>query len=72
MNYHMMILYINSLSIDYNLDKKTIMKKFLNYIMTDHIDDVNNELLLFIENLLHDNTIDTETFIDFLILKLKK
>jgi len=63
--------YINILSSDYNMDKKTIIKNFLNYIIENHIEIISCELLSYIEDIMHDNTIEPELFVYGIILKLK-
>tara|TARA_B100000886_G_scaffold10011_1_gene6456 strand:- start:2555 stop:3493 length:939 start_codon:yes stop_codon:yes gene_type:complete len=64
--------YINILSLDYNMDKKTIIKNFLNYIIENHIEVISCELLSYIEDIMHDNTIETELFVYGILLKLKE
>ena len=63
--------YINILSCDYNMDKKTIIKNFLNYIIENHIEVISCELLSYIEDIMHDNTIEPDLFVCGIILKLK-
>jgi len=64
--------YINILSSDYNMDKKTIIKNFLNYIIENHIEVISCELLSYIEDVMHDNTIEPDLFVCGIILKLKE
>jgi len=64
--------YINILSLDYNMDKKTIIKNFLNYIIENHVEVISCELLSYIEDIMHDNTIETELFVYGILLKLKE
>ena len=45
------IKYINFLSISYNIDKKNIIKDFINYIIRNY--PINKEFLLFVENIMH-------------------
>ena len=45
--------YIDSISIQYNVDKKNIIKDFLNYIIRNHLNSVNGNFLNFVENLMH-------------------
>ena len=45
--------YVHSISINYNIDKKNIIKDFLNYIIRNHPKYVNNSFLNYIENLMH-------------------
>ena len=62
--------YINNLSCDYNLDKKSIIKMFFNHLIKYHIDIISSEILLFMENLLHSNVSETELFVNYFILKI--
>ena len=64
------IKYINNLSCDYNLDKKSIIKMFFNHLIKYHIDIISSEILLFMENLLHSNVSETELFVNYFILKI--
>ena len=45
--------YVHSISINYNIDKKNIIKDFLNYIIRSHPKYVNKNFLNYIENLMH-------------------
>ena len=64
--------YINILSKDYNLDKKSIIKKFLNYIIKENPQILTKSFLYFVEDIMHDITLDTDLFIDGTIMNLKK
>jgi len=45
--------FVHNMSIQYNIDKKNIIKDFLNYIIRNHSQYLCNEFLNFIENLMH-------------------
>jgi replication factor C subunit 3/5 len=45
--------YIHEISINYNIDKKNIIKHFLNYIIRSYPNYVNKKFLGFVENLMH-------------------
>ena len=62
--------YIRSLSVDYNIDKKNIIKDFLNYIIRNHTKYVANDFLNFVENLMHSQIQNTDTYICYSISKL--
>ncbi len=62
--------YINNLSCDYNLDKKSIIKMFFNHLIKYHIDLISRDVLLFMENLLHSNVSETDLFVNYFILKI--
>ena len=59
--------YIKNLSIDYNLDKKSIIKMFLNYYIKNYTQELTKENLLIIKNLLHSNISNTDLFVDYFI-----
>ena len=62
--------YINNLTIEYNIEKKNIIKSFLNYIIRHRKEYVNNEFLLFIENVMHIPDLNIEYMLPHCILKL--
>jgi DNA polymerase III delta prime subunit len=63
-------IFIHSISINYNIDKKNIIKDFLNYIIRTYTKNVNNEFLDFVENLIHSQNQNNNTHINYLITKL--
>jgi DNA polymerase III delta prime subunit len=62
--------YVHSISIDYNIDKKNIIKDFLNYIIKTHPKYVNNKFLDFVENLMHSQNQNINTYVNYLISRL--
>lgn len=48
--------YINDISVLYNIDKKNIIKDFINYIIRTYT--VNRDFLLFVENVMHNQDIN--------------
>jgi DNA polymerase III delta prime subunit len=62
--------YIHTISINYNIDKKNIIKDFLNYIIKTHPKYVNNKFLDFVENLMHSQNQNSNTHINYSISKL--
>ena len=62
--------YIHLISINYNIDKKNIIKDFLNYIIKTHPKYVNNKFLDFVENLMHSQNQNQNTYVSYLISKL--
>ena len=59
--------YINNLSRDYNLDKKSIIKIFINYYIKEYNYELTKEKLLFIKKLLHSGITNTELFMDYFV-----
>jgi hypothetical protein len=45
--------FVHSISIKYNIDKKNIIKDFLNYIIRNYPKYLSSDLFKFIENLMH-------------------
>ena len=45
--------FVHTMSIQYNIDKKNIIKDFLNYIIRNHPQHLCSDFLNFIENLMH-------------------
>jgi replication factor C subunit 3/5 len=62
--------YVDNISIQYNVDKKNIIKDFLNYIIRNHVEHVDNNLLNFIENLMHSQTQNNDIHIYYSLSKL--
>lgn len=61
---------IQNISDDYNIDKKNLVKDFLNYIIQNHSEQITGKMLDFIENLVHTQTSYTNTHILYLATKL--
>jgi len=62
--------YIHMISINYNIDKKNIIKDFLNYIIKTHANYVNSTFLDFVENLMHSQNENSNTHINYSISRL--
>jgi len=62
--------YIHVISINYNIDKKNIIKDFLNYIIKTYPKYVNNKFLDFVENLMHSQNQNMNTHVNYLISRL--
>lgn len=45
--------FIHSISIDYNIDKKNMIKDFCKYVIKEHPECVNTKLLSMMENIIH-------------------
>jgi hypothetical protein len=52
-NLETMNLYIHDISVKYNIDKKNIIKNFLNYIIRNKSQLINTKFLHFVENIIH-------------------
>lgn len=63
--------YIHTISINYNIDKKNIIKDFLNYIIKTHSKYLNRDFLNFVENLMHaQNQNNNDIYINYSITRL--
>jgi replication factor C subunit 3/5 len=62
--------YIHLISIKYNIDKKNIIKDFLNYIIRNKPIMLNDKFLNFAENLLHSHSINNDTYIFYSLSRL--
>ena len=62
--------YIYSISTKYNVDKKNIIKDFLNYIIRNNPKIVTSEFLNFVENLMHSQNINNNSHIYYSISRL--
>jgi len=60
--------YINEISIKYNIDKKNIIKDFLNYIIRNH--KISHNFLTFIENIMHFQDCKNNYYINYSLLRL--
>ena len=62
--------YIYSISIKYNIDKKNIIKDFLNYIIRNYSKYVNSKFLEFVENLLHSQVQNNNVYVNYSLMQL--
>ena len=62
--------YLYSISIQYNIDKKNIIKDFLSYIIKQHPVYVTSPFLDFVENLMHSQTQNYNYHLHYAISKL--
>jgi len=63
--------YINKISIQYNTDKKTIIKNYFNYIIRNKKQIINNEYLNLIEGTMHVTDSNIQHILNFFIVGLK-
>ena len=62
--------YVNSVSIKYNIDKKNIIKDYLNYIIRNKPNLITPEFLNFVENLMHSQESNNQTFVSYSLSRL--
>jgi replication factor C subunit 3/5 len=65
------ITFIHDTSINYNTDKKTIIKKYLNYVIRNQKSEINQSFLNICESVLHINDSDIQNVLKYMILKLQ-
>ena len=69
-NLENLINYIYEISIKYNIDKKNIIKDYLNYIIRNKSNIVTIDFLNFVENLLHSQESNHQTFVYYSLSRL--
>jgi hypothetical protein len=62
--------YVHLMSIKYNIDKKNIIKDFLNYIIRNKAQYINSGFLNFVENLMHSQNLNNNNHIYYSLSKL--
>jgi len=66
----LMQIFIHNVSIQYNIDKKNIIKDFLNYIIRNHTDYLSVDFLNFVENLMHSHIQNNIIYISYSLSRL--
>ena len=61
---------IQDISIKYNIDKKNIIKSFLNYIIRNKPEFITNDFLIFVENIMHFQECKSSHYIYYTLSKL--
>jgi len=61
--------YIFEISLKYNIDKKNIIKDYLNYIIRNN-DNINSDFLNFVENIMRSQDCNNQTYIFYSLSKL--
>jgi hypothetical protein len=56
-------LFVNEISIKYNIEKKNLIKELLNYIIRNYPKYINNKFLLFVENLMHSHIQNSNNYV---------
>jgi len=63
---------IHCISIDYNIDKKNIIKDFINYIIRNKQEYITSEFLNFIENIMHFQECKNNCYINYTVIRLRE
>lgn len=62
--------FISKLSNEYNIEKKNIIKNYLNYLIRNKKQIINSSFLSFVENIMHISDLNIEYMLPYSILKL--
>jgi DNA polymerase III delta prime subunit len=62
--------YIHLISNKYNIDKKNIIKDFINYIICNKRINITSEFLNFVENIMHSQNSNNTILINYLLSKM--
>ena len=65
-----LILFVNQTSIKYNIDKKNIIKDFLNYIIRNKEFMITSKYLNFIENIIHFEDCKNSYYVNYSLIRL--
>jgi len=71
-NTETVVKYINEVSREYNIEKKNLLKNYLNYLIRYKSEIITNEFLHFIEYIMHIPDINVSYLLPYTILQLKK
>ena len=63
--------FITTMSCEYNVEKKNIIKNYLNYIIRCNKELLSSEFLQFVENIMHVTELNIEYMLPLTILKMK-
>ena len=63
-------IFIQDIAMKYNIDKKNIIKDYLNYIIRNKPQLITKELLLFIENIMHSQDCKNTYYINYSLIRL--
>ena len=64
--------FISLISIEYNIEKKNIMKNYFNYLIRNKKNIITSEFLSFIENIIHVYDLSIDYMLPYSILQLNK
>jgi replication factor C subunit 3/5 len=64
-------LFVQNISVNYNIDKKNIIKDFINYIIRNHYEYLSKEFLNFVENLMHSQVQNNNVYIYYSLSRLR-
>ncbi len=62
---------VNDISIKYNIDKKNLIKEFLNYIIRNNQELVHHKFLNIIENIIHFEDCKNSYYVNYSLIKMR-
>jgi DNA polymerase III delta prime subunit len=62
---------LHSISCQYSIDKKNIIKDFLNYIVRNKPQMINHDFLFFVENLMHHQECANRHYVNYSLVRIK-
>jgi DNA polymerase III delta prime subunit len=65
-------IHVNNISIKYNVEKKNIIKDFLNYIIRNNEQNNTPEFFNFVENIIHFEDCTNSLYVNYSLVKLSK
>lgn len=65
-----LVLFVHDISLKYNIDKKNIIKDYINYIIRNKNGVVTTDFLNFVENLLHSQETNNQIFIYYSLSRM--
>ena len=64
--------YINNISIEYNIDKRNIIKQYFNYVIRNHGELLSSSFFEIIEKNIHNNEIPIEYMVKYFVYFIKE
>lgn len=65
-----LVKFIHELSIQYNVDKKQVMRSYFNFIIRTHPNFITTDMLSFMEEIIHNPDANIDTLLHYFYLKL--
>ena len=61
---------LNEISLNYNIERKNLIKNFLNYVIQNYPEYINSNFLDFVEYITHIQECKTEHFLQYFVLRM--
>jgi replication factor C subunit 3/5 len=62
--------FVHEISVTYNIDKKNIIKYYINYIIRNNDNLISSDFLFFVENIMHSQDCNNQTYVLYTFSKL--